>query len=64
MSNKLSNLVESYMAYLKYERNSSLKTLENYSLWLNRFIEFSGDINPKDISPFLVLDYRRSLDKL
>ncbi|MFA5748178.1 MAG: phage integrase N-terminal SAM-like domain-containing protein, partial [Candidatus Absconditabacterales bacterium] len=59
--NKLSNLLEKYIFYLKYEKNVSPKTLENYSLWLNRLIEFVGDINISELNRMQILDYRMAL---
>ncbi|MEI8253045.1 MAG: site-specific integrase [bacterium] len=35
--NNINNLIEKYIFYLQYEKNVSPKTIENYSLWLNRF---------------------------
>jgi hypothetical protein len=36
----ISQLIDKFLFYLQYEKNVSPKTLENYSLWLNRFLEF------------------------
>ncbi|MFZ5342007.1 MAG: site-specific integrase [Patescibacteria group bacterium] len=59
--NNLSGFIDSYLSYLQYERNSSPKTIENYKLWLTRFAQFVGDIEPDKITSFLVLDYRKTL---
>ena len=32
--------LDKFLLYLQYERNISPKTLENYSLWLNRFVSY------------------------
>ncbi|MBO4516275.1 site-specific integrase [bacterium] len=32
--------MEKFLYYLEYEKNNSPKTLENYSLWLNRFVSY------------------------
>ncbi len=61
--NRLSQLIENYINYLEFEKNSSKKTIENYSFWLKRFLEFSGDISSEDISPFLVLNFRKYLSQ-
>lgn len=61
MNNYLSELIEYYITYLEIEKNSSKKTIENYSLWLNRFLDYTGDIPPEEVSPFLVLKFRKNL---
>ena len=50
------------MFYLKYEKNVSPKTIENYSLWLNRLIEFLGDVEIQTINRMQILDYRMALN--
>lgn len=49
------------MFYLQYEKNVSPKTLENYSLWLNRFLEFIWDKEIDKIVRMQILDYRMAL---
>lgn len=49
------------MFYLQYEKNVSPKTLENYSLWLNRFLEFIWDKEVSKIIRMQILDYRMAL---
>jgi site-specific recombinase XerC len=39
-SNTLSSNLERFVNYLKYTKNASLKTIENYSHWINRFIGY------------------------
>jgi site-specific recombinase XerD len=51
------------MYYLQYEKNVSPKTIENYSLWLNRFLEFCGDIDIAKVNRMQLLDYRMALHK-
>ena len=60
---KLSEHIEDFMTYLQYEKNTSPKTLENYGLWLRRFVEFYGDKTPKNIKSMDVLKYRKHLDQ-
>lgn len=62
-SSTISALLEKFMYYLKYEKNVSPKTIENYSLRLNRFIEFVGDIDVSKINRMQLLDYRIALHK-
>lgn len=59
----LSSLIDKYIYYLEYEKNSSSKTIENYSLWLNRFLNYVWDIPVTDIKSMQVLDYRIWLHK-
>ncbi|EKD25296.1 MAG: hypothetical protein ACD_80C00088G0006 [uncultured bacterium (gcode 4)] len=51
------------MYYLQYEKNVSPKTIENYSLRLNRFLEFCGDIEIDKVNRMQLLDYRMALHK-
>lgn len=62
-STTISALLEKFMYYLQYEKNASPKTRENYSLWLNRFLEFVGDIDVSQINRMQLLDYRMALHK-
>ncbi len=55
---KISKLITDYLEYLEIERNSSQLTIRNYDHYLQRFLAFSGDINPKDIDLGLVRKYR------
>ena len=49
------------MYYLKYEKNVSPKTIENYTLRLNRLVEYVGDIEISKLNRMQVLDYRMAL---
>lgn len=60
----IESLIEKFLYYLEYEKNHSPKTLENYSLWLNRFVNYIWDINVTEIKPMHVLDYRMNLNAL
>lgn len=55
-------LFEKFLFYLQYEKNSSPKTLENYSLWINRFISYVGNIDVREIKMMYFLDYRMYLN--
>jgi site-specific recombinase XerD len=61
-SNVLTALIDKFMFYLKYERNVSPKTIENYSLRLNRLVEFLGDVEIQTINRMQILDYRMALN--
>ena len=58
----ISALIDKFMFYLKYEKNVSPKTIENYSLWLNRLVEFLGDVEIQTINRMQILDYRMALN--
>ncbi|HRX63674.1 MAG TPA: tyrosine-type recombinase/integrase [Candidatus Absconditabacterales bacterium] len=59
------SLLEKFLYYLEYEKNHSPKTLENYSLWLNRFANYvGGDMDVTKIKPMYMLDYRMYLNQL
>jgi hypothetical protein len=56
--NNINNLIEKYIFYLQYEKNVSPKTIENYSLWLNRFSEYIGDMDVEKLKSMHALDFR------
>lgn len=57
----LSNLFDKFVYYLKFEKNASPKTIENYSLRLNRLIQFVWDIKISELNRMQLLDYRMAL---
>lgn len=59
------SLLEKFLYYLEYEKNNSPKTLENYSLRLNRFTNYVGwDTDVTTIKSMQMLDYRMYLNQL
>lgn len=60
----LESLIDKFLFYLEYEKNTSKKTLENYSFWMNRFFAFVWDIDVRELKPFHFLDYRMHLSQL
>ncbi len=60
---KLSALLPDFLEYLELERHASQLTLKNYHHYLARFLEFSGDIDPKDIDLNLVRKYQLYLSR-
>ena len=52
------------MEHLEVEGGRSLRTVENYRLYLERFVQFSDDPLVKDISSELVRKYRLWLNRL
>lgn len=57
----LSALKLDFLEYLELERNVSQNTIENYNHYLNRFLDFAGEINPSDIDLDLIKKYRLHL---
>ena len=62
-SNVLSVHLERFVNYLQFSKNASPKTIENYSLWINRFIEYMGDIEADEVKSIHVQDFRMFLSK-
>lgn len=59
----VSALITDFLEYLELERNVSQLTIKNYDHYLKRFLEFAGDINPKDIDLNMVRKYRLYLSR-
>lgn len=59
----IAELVQDYIEHLEVEGGRSSKTAENYHLYLDRFIEFAGDIEAKDISAEIIRKYRLWLNR-
>jgi len=60
----LKDLKIQYLEYLEIEKNRSVKTLENYGRYLNRFFAFANVSNPGQIDDELVRQYRLQLNRL
>jgi site-specific recombinase XerD len=56
-------LKREFLEYLEIERGRSLKTVENYDRYLEKFIEFSGLTDPKNITDDVVRKYRLQLNR-
>ncbi len=59
----LQPLITDFLEYLELERNASQLTIKNYHHYLKRFLEYSGDIEPKEINAELIKKYRLSLSR-
>lgn len=59
-----SDLIIDFLEHMEIEQGRSQKTIENYHHYLNRFIEFTGDIQVMKISPETVRKYRLWLNRL
>ncbi len=58
-----SDYLADFLEYMEVERGRSLKTIENYSLYLNRFYEFAGDIKVSAIDLNMVSKWRQWLNR-
>jgi site-specific recombinase XerD len=59
----LSDLIVDFIEHLEVERGRSSKTSENYRRYLERFIEFAGNIEPSELTAELVRKYRLWLNR-
>ena len=65
----ISDLIEDFLEHLEIESGRSKKTIDNYRLYLERFLEISqeilskDDIKPEDISRELLRRYRLKLNR-
>lgn len=60
----VSEYILDFIEHLEVEGGRMPKTAENYEFYLNRFIEFAGDITPDQISSELIRKYRLWLNRL
>lgn len=63
MSDKISELKQSFLEYVEIERGRSVKTVQNYDHYLSRFINYTKVKDPKDITDKVVKDYRLWLNR-
>ena len=59
----MSELLLDYIEHLEVEGGRSAKTAENYRLYLERFVEFTGDIYVQKISSEIIRKYRLWLNR-
>lgn len=62
-SNTLSANLERFVNYLQYTKNASPKTIENYTLWVNRFIGYIWDVDACEVKMIHIQDFRTYLIK-
>lgn len=60
---ELSQAVADFLDYLEIEKGRSLKTIENYSHYLNRFADYAGDIDVSAIDQDLISKWRQNLNR-
>lgn len=59
----LSELIMDYIEHLEVEGGRSAKTAENYRLYLERFVEFTGDTKVDKITTEMIRKYRLWLNR-
>jgi site-specific recombinase XerD len=59
----VSELILDYIEHLEVEGGRSAKTAENYTLYLERFVQFSNDVSVDKITSELVRKYRLWLNR-
>jgi len=60
----LTNHIRTFLEHLEVTKNQSPKTIENYQHYLNRFLEWAGNIEPKDVTIDKIHKYRLYLNRL
>src|SRR3989344_8321451 len=59
----LKQLKRQFLEYIEIERGRSLKTVENYDHYLTRFLDFSKNDNPGNITDVSVREFRLWLNR-
>ena len=59
----VSELIMDYIEHLEVEGGRSAKTAENYKLYLERFVEFTDDIQVSKITSEVIRKYRLWLNR-
>jgi site-specific recombinase XerD len=60
----VSEYILDFIEHLEVEGGRMPRTAENYEFYLNRFVEFAGDITPDQITSELIRKYRLWLNRL
>jgi site-specific recombinase XerD len=63
MSHNIKDLKQQFLEYVEIEKGRSVKTVRNYDLYLNRFLEFSKLKNAEDITESVMRNYRLWLNR-
>lgn len=61
---ELDYAINDFLEYIEVEKGRSLKTIENYSHYLNRFLDFAGNVRVSAITADLVSKWRQNLNRL
>ena len=59
----LADLIMDFIEYIEIEKGRSMRTAENYHLYMDRLVEFAGDIPVSQITDELVRKYRLWLNR-
>lgn len=59
----LADLIMDFIEYIEIEKGRSIRTAENYHLYMDRLVEFAGDIPVDQITDELVRKYRLWLNR-
>lgn len=59
----LQTLKRQFFEHLEIEKGRSLKTIENYERYLDRFLEFAKVTDPKDVTDEMVREFRLWLNR-
>lgn len=62
-NNPIQNLKQEFLEYVEIERGRSVKTVENYDHYLNRFFEHADIKKPADISETKIREFRLWLNR-
>ena len=62
-SHELKSLKTQFLEYLEIEKGRSIKTVENYDRYLNRFLAFSKATSPSQIEETKVREFRLHLNR-
>lgn len=60
----LNDFKKQFLEYLEIEKGRSLKTIENYNRYLNKFLNFSGISSAKEITEETTRKYRLYLNRM
>ncbi len=63
MSHNISQMKQQFLEYVEIEKGRSVKTVENYDRYLNRYIAFSKIKNAEDITAESVREFRLWLNR-
>ena len=63
MAHALPDMIRDFIEHLEVERGRSSKTAENYQLYLERLVEFLGEIDVEKLTPEMIRKYRLWLNR-
>ena len=63
MAANLKDLKTQFLEYLEIEKGRSIKTVENYDRYINRFLTFAKVTKPSDVTETIVREFRINLNR-